>query len=511
MRIQKALKNSFFSLLGQIVLILIGFVSQRVMNLRLGAELVGMNGVISNIIAMLSVTELGVASAIVYHLYGALEREDENQVATLMNFYRKAYYVFAAVITGLGLVMLPFVPIFLKSSPFSLAYIRMIYLLWLVRTVLSYLLSYRRSILIADQREYVVSIVTLLVNVVNYTGIIFIVEFTKRYEIALTLNIIVEAASNLWLSRYVNKKYPYLVRMRKSPLQKGIVKKVVHNIKDIFITRLASKLLVSTDNLIISGFISVWTVGLYNNYCLVTQSLQNIVLAVSNAIQPSVGHMFIEEDQEKNCQVLRQITFLFFVIASVACAAVFSLITPFVGDFWLNTNYVMGLPVVAVCVANFCIFTVSMPIQMMMGVTGLFDQERNISMIVALVNLALSLALVKPLGIIGVLIGTFVSYFVQMAYRVFIFFRTYVKRSSRSYVLDMIQYFLLSVGETAVVYLATSAVYKKGSLLSFLLIILMAAGIPLCINVLLFFRTWRFQSILGLARMLLKKEPQVRA
>ena len=56
-------------MLSQFALLILGFFSQRAMNLYMGAELVGMNGVISNVINILSVTELGISTAIVYHLY----------------------------------------------------------------------------------------------------------------------------------------------------------------------------------------------------------------------------------------------------------------------------------------------------------------------------------------------------------------------------------------------------------------------------------------------------------
>jgi O-antigen/teichoic acid export membrane protein len=513
MRLQKAVKNSFFGVLGQIILILVGFFSQRVMNLRLGTEMVGMNGVISNIIAILSVTELGVASAIVYNLYAALAKGDEEEIAALMNFYRKAYYAFAATITLLGLLILPFVPRFLKNSSFAPSYIRFIYLLWLARTVLSYLLSYRRSILIADQREYVVSIVTLFVNVLNYSTIIVVVELTGNYAAALLLNIVFEAAGNLWISAYVKKKYPFLVRLRKAPLDPNVVSKVFANIRNIFIMRLSTKLLVSTDNLIISGVIGVATAGLYNNYCLVTQSLINIVQALSGAIQPSVGHMFIEGDQEKNCRVLRQVSFLFFVIASAASAALFSLITPFVADLWLEKSYLLERQVVIVYVINFCVFTLTLPIQMMMGVTGLFDKERNISIFVAIVNLILSLALSVKIGLTGVLLGTLAAYLLQALYRIRVFFRDYVKLSSRRYVLDMAGYAVVSAIDIIVVYWITTRVYRSGSVLRFLAILVIAGVVPLLIDGLLYFRSWRFQSLWEMAKRIIgrnnpeKEEP----
>ena len=197
MRIKNALRNSFFSVISQMILIIVGFFSQRVLNLRMGEELVGMNSVISNIIALLSVTELGISTAIVFHLYGYMASKDEEKIAALMNMYRKAYTVFALVISILGLCILPFVHLFLRENSFSLEYIRTIYILWLIRSVCSYLLSYKRSVLIADQQEYIVTIRVLLANTLNYLLIIVIVEFWKNYILALSLNIIIEIVLNI--------------------------------------------------------------------------------------------------------------------------------------------------------------------------------------------------------------------------------------------------------------------------------------------------------------------------
>ena len=116
MRLKYIFKNSFYSMISQLALLILGFFSQRAMNLYIGKELVGMNGVISNVIAMLSVTELGVSTAIVFYLYSAIAQKDEDRIAELMNLYRKAYYIFAAVITGLGLIFLPFIHLFMSES-----------------------------------------------------------------------------------------------------------------------------------------------------------------------------------------------------------------------------------------------------------------------------------------------------------------------------------------------------------------------------------------------------------
>ncbi len=500
MRLKNIFRNSFFSLISQFSLILIGFFSQRVMNLTMGEELVGMNSVISNVVAILSVSELGIASAITFHLYGALAAQDELRIASLMNLYRKAYYVFATAIISMGLCIMPFIHLFLKDSSFSVSYIRLIYFLWLARTALSYLLSYKRSILVADQKEYIVSVITLFINVLNYSIVIVILNFWQNYQLALFFNIIVESLLNLWGIQYVNRKYPYLKQHRNTLLDKGTTKAIFGEIKNIFISRLSSKLLVSTDNLIISSFISVVITGRYANYSLITQSICNIMFALSQAIQPSVGNLFTEKNQEKNYQVLRQITFAFFLMTSFCAAGLMSLMSIFVTDFWLKKSYQLNIEVIVLCVINCYLFMIGLPTSMMMTVSGMFDKERNISILYAMANLIISLLLVKPLGIIGVLLGTSASYLIQNIFRICAFFRNYLHKSSKLYLLDILQYTILSCLETAAAFFLVNRFYQEKSLFSFLFAILLCVALPNSINFLIFLKSWRMRSILHMVQ-----------
>ncbi len=505
MQLKNAVKNSFFGILGQVVLIAVGFFCQRTMNLLMGAELVGMNGVISNVIAILSVSELGISTAVVYNLYAAIAGQDEKQIAGLMNLYRKAYFVFAAMIFGMGMAVMPFIHHILNEVTFSLGYIRLIYLLWLVRTVLSYLLSYKRSILIADQKEYLISITMLAVNVLNYTSTIAVLEFSRNYVLALGINIVAEAAGNLWITGYVNRKYPFLARLRKAPLERELVGKVADNIKNIFVTRLFTKLLLSTDKIIVSGMITTVVAGLYTNYCLITQSVLNIMVAFAGALKPTLGHLFLEKDRDRDVRALRQITFLFFLVSSTASVCVFCLITPFVRDLWLNEEYLMEMGFVAASVGQFFFTAMGLPLESVMAVTGLFHRERNIAMITTLVNLAVSLLLVGNLGVAGIAVGTIAAYLVQIGCRMRVFFREYVKQPAFSYLADLTQYAAVTAAETALIYPLTKRIYS-GGFLSFLGIAVTAAALAMAVNLLLYCKSWKLKSVFGLARVALGRQ-----
>lgn len=501
MRLKNVLRNSFFGIMGQMILILVGFFYQRTMNLRMGEDLVGINGVVSNVISLLSVTELGMSTAVVYHLYGALAANDEKKIASLMNLYRKAYYLFACVLSVLGLLCLPFIPMLMKGSSYSAGYIRIVFLLWLIRTALSYLLSYKRSILVADQKEYIVSIVTLSINALNYLACIVIIELWRNYILALTVNIFIELGLNLCLVKFINKKYPLLRQYAKTLPEKETSDRILGDVKNIFISRIALKLLVSTDNLIISGAIGTVIVGLYSNYCLITQSVLNVMLAVSGAIQPSVGNMFVEKNGEKNYQVLRQITFIFFLLSSFAAVCLYSLITPFVTNIWLGPEFQLSKGVLGCLTANTCAYIIVLPINLMMGVSGLFKRERSLTVVAAVVNLAVSLLLVRPLGLVGVLVGTFLAYCVQFGFRVRYFFAEYLQKSCLPYLKEMLQYMLLICLETFLIGRLTEYVYQGDNILQFFIIMCISMLLPNILNLALYCRSWRLRSIVELLKI----------
>ncbi len=492
MRVKDTFRNSIVAVLAQVILIVVGFFSRRVLNLVMGKELVGVNGVISNVINLLSVTELGISTAIVYHLYAAVESEDESRIAALMNFYRRAYHVFACVITLIGLPILAVIPMFVKDSGFSDSFIRLIYGIWLARTVLSYLLSYRRSLLVADQKQYIVSIATFTIDAVNHLLCIAILLIWHQYVPVLVMNLAVEVAVNLWLNRYVEQKYPYLRRDRKGMPQKAVFSRIIADVKNIFVTRVSTKLLTCTDNLIISGLISAGAAGLYCNYSMITQSVINVTQALANAIQPGIGHMFLEKDVEKNRHFLRQLTFLFFLIASVVLTCLNTLMTPFVTDLWLGDGYALSDAAILIFSVNTAFLTLTLPLSVMMGVSGLFQRERVVAIGVAVVNLAVSLALVKPFGIAGVMAGTLASYLIQFVLRYHYFFREFVHLDGKGFAMDMLQYVGLAAAEMAAVKALCGPVYGDGGILRFLLLLGTAALLPCLVNYLIFRKSRRY-------------------
>ena len=502
MRAKNVGKNSFFSIFCQVLIILAGFCSQWVINSRLGKEIVGLNGVISNIISIFPVSELGLSTAITYHLYGAIVHGDERKIAALMNLFRRAYGMVAAFITLLGLLFLPFVPLFMRDNPFSTGYVRTIYTLLLIKTVGICLLSYKRALVIADQREYISSLTLMAISVMNYLSIILVVLGTGNYILAFSLGILFEVLINIGLVLYVDRAYPFLKIHRREKADAGLWGAVFGDIKNLFVTRISQRLLGCTDNLILSGFINLAIVGVYSNYCLITQSLMNILQALSNALQPTLGNLAVDRDKKGDYERLQVMSFLFFFLSAIAMCGFYSLGTLFVRDLWLGRGYEMEESTVLLCALNWTLQILGMPISVFLNVSGMFREEKKVMITAAVMNLVLSLGLVMGLGINGVLLGTLSACVIQLVGKSLCYFRKYLGLPLRQYGLMLSLYIALILGEMCLCHALVGLFYREKKILLFLAGGVLCVLLPGVLNTVLFYPTKDVKKMAGIIRAL---------
>lgn len=97
MRTRKAFLNTVVGLLSALITTFLSFFLNRIFLSSLGLDYLGLNGIFSNALGMLSLTELGIGMAISYELYVPLAQNDTKKIAALMNFYKKTYYIIAGI------------------------------------------------------------------------------------------------------------------------------------------------------------------------------------------------------------------------------------------------------------------------------------------------------------------------------------------------------------------------------------------------------------------------------
>jgi len=177
MRTKSSLKNTLASILSNLVTILIGFISQAIFIKILGTEYLGIKGLFNGIV------ELGIGSAIIYNLYKPIEKKEIETIKSLMSFYKKSYNIIAIIVLLLGICLIPFLGFFIEEVTVNIN-IQLVYLLFIIDIVCSYLLSYKRSILYADQKNYIINIIHMLYLIILNSLQLVILYITKNYYLS---------------------------------------------------------------------------------------------------------------------------------------------------------------------------------------------------------------------------------------------------------------------------------------------------------------------------------------
>ena len=257
-RVEKSLKNIAFGIIAQIFTTVITFFSRTVMLKALGIEIVSLNGLFNEIIANLSLAELGIGSAIVYNLYKPLAENDHEKICQLMTFFKQAYRVIAGAILLIGTIVCLFIPLMVNGIDYSNTYMRFVFMLFVINISSSYLFSYKISLLNADQNNYIYSFYGTICSIVGSLLLIGCMLLTKNFVFFLVLSVFVTLATNIILSAVIDRKYPYLKHI---PLPASERKGIFSNVKNIFVKELSGRITSSTDNILISTIIGTIVVG----------------------------------------------------------------------------------------------------------------------------------------------------------------------------------------------------------------------------------------------------------
>jgi hypothetical protein len=189
-RIENTSKNFVFSLLATVVTAITSFVSRTVFIHTIGVDYLGANSLFTNVLSMLSLTELGISSAIGFSLYAPLARKDVPAIKALMQFYKRAYQIIALVIAILGLSLLPFLKYIIKD-PGNIRHIPFIYIVFLYNTAVSYLFTYKTTLLVADQKSYVMTNMTAVINIITVAVQTTILLLFRNYFVYLILGAVI--------------------------------------------------------------------------------------------------------------------------------------------------------------------------------------------------------------------------------------------------------------------------------------------------------------------------------
>lgn len=432
-RTSKSTNNILTGFLSQIIILILNFVVRYIFIQNLGYNYLGINSLFSSILTILSVADLGFGSALGIVLYSSLAKKNEQEIAGLMNFFKKVYLIVGLSVVGVGLAVTPFVK-YLVNTDESIPYLSLYFLFFLANTVSSYFISYRAILIKADQRNSVVNNVTTIVKIVKALLEAFVLFlFPKWFGILPTyfsyLGIMVLATYGIGIltSIYAKKKYPYAFSKTKVDPEKK--KDIITTTKDLLIYKLCSAFSSPIDSVLISLFVGTALLGIYSNYLLIFTTLLEFICLISRNIISSVGNFVVEKPIEDQKKLYFEIQALYFAIIVFCTINFVSLVSPFIGLVFHSESvlsnwvvYLFGFTLIVKCAGELSII--------FRETTKIYRKTKYASLIYLNVHVGLSILFGYFFGLEGVLLGNVVAYFTtSFWFEIFALFKWHFKEN----------------------------------------------------------------------------------
>lgn len=441
-RTKRTLNNAIFNLIYYIAQIVLKFVIQAVFVNVLSKEYLGINGLYTNILTLLSVAELGIGNAIVFSMYKPISENDIEKINRLFTLYKKMYLIIILIISVLGFGLLPFLPYLIESGTEVLnVNIYIVYIIFLVNSILGYFIAHRRSLIFAYQRNDVESKVsTVRLIILNILQLLSLILFKSYYIyiILYPISTIIESISVYFISK---KMFPN-IHIVKGKLDNATQKEVKTNIIALIFHKFGGAIVYATDNILISAILGLAILGTYSNYALIITSLITIFNFASTSVRSGLGNYIATNRVENTYTMFKNFNFVLMWAVGFSCASLLCLYQDFI-TLWLGSDYLLDYNIVILIVISFYLNVSKNMTNLFKECTGHLKEDQYRPIFESLINLGVSIGLGYVMGISGVIIGTIVSTILGPLWtEPYVLYKYYFKKNVFLYVIEYFKYLL---------------------------------------------------------------------
>jgi len=407
-RVTNSLKNVKIGLIFYVVSLILTFISRRVFLNNLGADFIGLTGTLNSILNLLNLAELGIGSSVSFFLYKPLERNNRKEINEIISLLGFLYHKIGFLILITGVIVSFFLPLIFQHAEIQISIVYFAYYSFLLSSVFGYLINYRQILLIADQKNYLVTGYLQTANILKIGLQIFLAYYYKNLYLWISVEFIFSFCSYVILNRRIQKNYTWL----KSSAGDGIslLKKypdILIKTKQIFIQKIKDFILTKSDEILVFAFVSLKMVAFYGNYMIIINKLIYLVNIISDGMGAGVGNLVAENKLSNTIKVFWELTAIRFLILGIISFSLFLFMEPFI-DLWLGKEYLLSDTVLYLLLANIFITLSRGVVQMYLHAYGLYADVWA-SWTEVGVNLVVSLLGGYYFGIAGILMGKIIS------------------------------------------------------------------------------------------------------
>lgn len=495
-RVKRTVINTITGIGSQVVKLLLSFAMRSIFIYTLGIQYVGVSSVFTDLLTMLSFTELGIGTAIATALYRPIHDNDTVQIRKLMKFYQQAYRLIALVVVLIGVILLPFLDRIITNVPNIHEDIRLIFGLYIAKTAVSYLLIYRSTMFSADQRQSVVNLVTLASSVLRYVLEIVMLLVFHQFIAYLLIEVIATIAQNIWISVKAKKEYGFAFEKTTDKLSKKQVLSLLRDIKGLAMYQFSGSIGNSINSVLVSGLISTVTAGLMANYTMIQKQIETVVRQFFNAVVPSIGNLVADRNPERQFSVFNRVFYFSFVLINFCSASLYILIGPFI-SIWLGHKYVLGMSISFVISFDFFLYILLQAIAAFRTANGLFVRGQYRPLVTTIMNIFLTYFMVQWKGIFGAILATIICRILTLWYDPFLLYKLIFKKPFRRFLIKYFYYTCIFLGSLFLTEFCTKVFQVNSSIVNFLIDILFCLLVPNILIIITTFKTSEFAYFKG--------------
>lgn len=503
-RLKNTSKNLIYAIVFQIVKLVLVFANRIIFVQKLGAEYLGVNGLFSNVLGVLSLADLGMTTAMMYALYEPLAHRDESKIRKYMNYFRKIYNIIGLVVAVGGILLLPFLK-YLINLPSDMPNIYLYYILLLINTAISYLFVYKTTLISADQKMYILNKYDTIFQFILFILQAVVLLLTNSFSLYLICNILCTFLSNIFKVRKTESVYPYLKEKEQLELSKEEKKSIFENLKSLFLYKIGGVIQNNTDNILISVFVGTISVGYYSNYCTIILAVQSFLTMIFTSLKASIGNYIVNKSKEEQLRMFNILEVCNFWIVSF-CTICFMILIPDFINICFGKDYILGFGLLVCVSLNFYTSNIRQTIWTFRETTGIFNKTKYITLVTSALNIVLSVIFGYKFGLIGIVGATIISRLLYAWWREpMILFGEYFKTSPKNYYFTYIKRLIFMILIFICANAICSIIPQNNIYFAFLLKCVICIFIPNIIIFIVFYKTKEFQYIKSNLKKLVKR------
>lgn len=463
MRTAKALKNIYSQISNILIISILNLFYRAVLIDSIGIDYVGLNAALLNVVVLLSITELGVWQSVSFFLYNPLKVRDFKRVHAILLFLKKIYIYIGAINIIIALLMIYFIgDIINLNNDVIESKIVLFFILYAASSIIPYFFSYKRVLIIADQKNYKILPIITAIKVVDIFLKVYVLFSFKSYLFVLIIQVIFILIENIIVNKFIDKEYDYLFNNINDYKLTGEDKvDIKRKIKSMFFHKFGDLSLNSTDNIIINHFVGLAILGIYSNYVMLIGFITTFISVAFNSITSSVGNLMTEKNKEsKNIffGFIYKLSVFLFVYSSIY----FYFLSDYVVYIWLGDKYFIDDEVKLLMSVSLILLGIRIPFNIIKVASGEVDKDKFAPLVQACINLVLSICLASYFGIKGVLLGTIISnILVPIWVQPYIVYKYVLDESIIQYFYVLLKIIFLSIISFILVYILYDEIYTQ--------------------------------------------------